>query len=92
MTDNIPTLRIWWIPDVPGEPFMTNIGTLDEAKSLLNALVDYTRYLERRAFFPEYSADVGGIEVYDEGEWVDAELIYDDEGMWDYVPVVGVSE
>ena len=82
------TMRIWWTPDVPAPPFMVDVDTLDQAKHLLSALVDYTRYLEDRGFFPEYSADVGGIEVYDEGEWIDSEMVYDDEGVWDYRSVV----
>ena len=76
--------RIWWIPDVPGPAFTRSASSLAECKKLLNMIVDYTRYLEGRKLCFAYSADVGGIQVYEDGEWVDASLVCDDESDWDY--------
>lgn len=77
-------LRIWWCPAVPAPSFFREVATVEEGKKLLDALVDYTRYLEDRKFFPEYAADAGGIEALEDGEWYDVEFVLDDEAAWRY--------
>lgn len=84
-------LRIWWLPNVPGTPFYREVKDLEEAKRLLNTLVDYTRYLEHRDMLYEYDADTGGVQMWvtdvelpDGGEWVDAEYELGVGGEWEY--------
>jgi hypothetical protein len=34
-------LRVWWIPQIPGEPFYVSVNSLEEAKLILNTLAEY---------------------------------------------------
>ena len=81
-----PQLRIWWIPAIPGTAFERAVETIEEGHALLDALVDYTRYLEGRALVPNYGADAGGLQALEtDGEWFDAESVLDDYEGWEYV-------
>lgn len=77
-------LKIWWLPGLPGPSFEKEVGSVEEGHRLLDTLVDYTRYLERRGLMPVYSADVGGVQAWEDGEWVDAEVVLDDSAAWQY--------
>lgn len=81
-------LRVWWIPQIPGKPFVQHVATLVEAKLLLDMLADYDQFQLDHRIKPDY-ANAGGLEVFDArdtvddhlcGEWVDW---YDgDTGDW----------
>ena len=71
--------RVWWIPQVPGEPFIVATESLGEAKFLLETLGRYDQFLLDNNIRPDYS-NTGGIECCDmfgsdDNEWVD----YEDE-------------
>lgn len=78
-TDGSPKagdLRVWWIPQVPGQPFTVNVSTIAEAQKLLTVLADYDLFQYRHRIKPDY-ANTGGLMVFEDGEWTDW---YDDEG------------
>ena len=79
-------IKAWWLPALPGEAFEVAVSSIDEGKRILNVLVDYTRYLEGRGLVADYAADVGGLQALEDGEWFDAEFVYDDEAVWEYEP------
>lgn len=66
-------LRIWWIPQVPlsksEEPFYRHVGSVQEAKKILDLLADYDIYQLEHNIKPDYS-NAGGLERFDGDEWV----------------------
>ena len=79
-------LQVWWTPAVPGEAFTMEVQTVEDGHRLLDILVDYTRYLEGRGLLPVYDADAGGLQAYEDGDWYDAEFVFDDSAAWEYDP------
>lgn len=63
-------LRIWWIPQVPMEPFRVEVESPEEAKKLLNILADYDIFQFENNVKPDY-CNAGGLEVFEDGEWTD---------------------
>ena len=68
-------LRIWWIPQIPGEPFYVNVKDLEQAELIYNTLTDYDIFQYANRIKPDYS-NTGDLEVYEGGEWADW---YDEE-------------
>lgn len=63
-------LQVWWVPQLPGEPFVVPVENLIEAKLLLNALADYDKFQLAHRIKPDYS-NTGGLEI-DRGDgWED---------------------
>ena len=77
-------LKIWWTPDIPGHAFEREVATVEEGHALLNALVDYDRYLYDQYLMPDYAANAGGLQAIEDGEWFDAEMVLGDYAEWDY--------
>lgn len=65
-------LRVWWIPQVPGAPFLSSVESPTEAKKLLDLLARYDAFQLEHRIKPDYS-NVGGLEVFEGGEWVEWE-------------------
>lgn len=63
-------LRVWWIPQVPGSAFHVSVETVEEAQKLMAVLADYDMFQYENGIKPDYS-NTGGLEVYDEGEWLE---------------------
>jgi len=63
-------LKVWWIPQVPGQPFEYPIKTLAEAKKLLDVLAQYDLFQYEHNIKPDY-ANAGGLQVFEDGEWID---------------------
>jgi len=61
-------LRVWWIPQVPMEPFHVEVETPEEAKKLLGILADYDLFQLDHNVKPDYS-NAGGLEMFVDGEW-----------------------
>jgi hypothetical protein len=70
-------LRIWWIPQVPMQPFHYPITSIAEAKHMLDAFAMYDLFQLEHNIKPDFS-NGGGLEVYEDGEWVDW---YDTNGL-----------
>jgi hypothetical protein len=68
-----PPLRVWWIPQIPMEPFLVRVNSLVAAKVLLETLAAYDAFQLENNVKPDYS-NAGGVCVLEEdGEWVDFE-------------------
>lgn len=77
MTEN-GKLRVWWIPQIPGESFKVDVKSIGEAVSLLDALAKYDLFLLKHNIRQDYS-NAGGLEMFNSkaNEW---EEWNDDEG------------
>jgi hypothetical protein len=67
-------LRVWWIPQIPGEPFHVEVRTLREAYLLTKTLAAYDLFQLEHKIKPDYS-NAGGVQEYlddaDEAGWLD---------------------
>ena len=61
-------LRIWWIPQMPMQPFHVDVANVHEAKLLLDTLARYDTFQFEHNIKPDYS-NAGGLEVFEDGEW-----------------------
>ena len=71
-------LLVWWIPQVPGKPFEVSVPTREEGRRLLDTLAAYDLFQFKQNIKPDYS-NVGGLMVYEDGEWIDCEDEEDDD-------------
>ena len=77
------SLRVWRIPQVPGNPFHVPVPTIESALLMLNALAEYDAFLLREKIRPGY-LNVGGLEVFEDGEWVEWHDPKTDEDIEEY--------
>jgi len=71
-------LRVWWIPQVPGEPFTVPVKTLREGKLVLDILANYDAFQFDHRIKPDY-CNAGGLQEFDltddhdgsDGSWSD---------------------
>jgi len=64
-------LRVWWMPQVPmSTPFFVNVKELSEANLVLDTLAYYDLFQLENNIKPDYS-NAGGLEIFEEGEWID---------------------
>lgn len=67
-------LRVWWIPQVPGNPFYVEVESIVEGKLLLEALAQYDIFQLENNIKPDYS-NAGGLQVLENNEdntsWID---------------------
>ena len=61
-------LRIWWVTNLPGEPFYASVDDGFEALDLLNILAEYNLHLGELV-----QSNAGGFQVFADGEWVEWE-------------------
>lgn len=72
--DDEPLLQVWWIPQVPGKPFVMPVTSLEEAARLIHTLAQYDLFQFEHNIKPDYS-NAGGLMEWDkeEEEWLDWE-------------------
>ena len=63
-------LKVWWIPQVPMEPFEYAVKTPMEGAILCDALALYDQFQFEQNVKPDYS-NAGGLQVFEDGEWID---------------------
>lgn len=77
-------LRVWYIPQIPGEPFTVDVPDVATARLVLDALVGLSAHEYANRIKPDY-ADVGGVSMYEPAgatpgyEWGDYELADEDD-------------
>jgi len=69
-------LMIWWIPQVPMQPFTVAVASPSEARKLLGVLANYDLFQFNNRIKPDY-CNAGGLSVFEDDEWTDWS---DDEG------------
>lgn len=65
---NYEDARVWWIPQVPMNPFYVPVSTIEEALLMLDTLARYDKFQFENNVKPGYS-NVGGLQVLVNGEW-----------------------
>ena len=65
-------LRVWWIPQVPGQQFWWPVADLTQAALLLDALAAYDDFQLAQRIKPDYCS-AGGLCIYRNGDWEDWE-------------------
>lgn len=80
-------LKVWWIPQLPGERFEVLVDSPEEADLVLSVLADYDKFQFENHIKPDY-ANAGGLVIWDEDsdgegspDWVDW---YDPETELDF--------
>jgi hypothetical protein len=56
-------LRVWWIPQVPCEPFHVPVANVVEAKKIMHVLAEYDAFQFAHRIKPDY-CNAGGLECY----------------------------
>lgn len=75
-TNIVGSLRVWWIPQVPGSQFYVHVANIHEAKLILDTLARYDAFQFENNIKPDYF-NIGGLQVLEEDGWCDWE---DDDG------------
>lgn len=75
-------LRVWWIPQIPGDPFYVSVQSVVEAVKVMNTLALYDIFQYENKIKPDY-ANAGGVQEYDTTanewcDWLDEETGIDD--------------
>ncbi len=77
-------LRVWWIPQIPMEPFYVPVKTLEEAQLIVDTLGLYDEFQYKNNIKPDY-CNAGGLQMFErsgegdgQNEWVDW---YDENGL-----------
>ena len=69
-----PSLKVWWIPQIPGKPFNVLVNSFAEAYIILNVLAEYDLFQLANHIKPDYS-NAGGLMEWDveSADWQDWE-------------------
>lgn len=65
-------LRVWHIPQVPGDAFHFAVNSIPEGKRVLDLLADYDQFQFDQGVKGDY-CNAGGIEEFIDGEWIEIE-------------------
>jgi hypothetical protein len=65
-------LRVWWIPQIPMDPFYVDVKSMEEGVKILDVLANYDTFQFENKIKPDYS-NMGGLSKYHEidEEWED---------------------
>lgn len=83
MAESIPKngdLRVWWIPQIPMEPFYFPVASVEEGALILEALAQYDMFQLENRVKPDFS-NVGGLQMFDAE--LDAEMPGDGWCDWE---------
>ena len=71
-------LRVYWVPQIPMEPFYQEVNTIGDAVLLLRTLAAYDQFQVAKNVKPD-CCNAGGLSMWDEEdqEWIE---YYDDDG------------
>ncbi|MCP5014403.1 MAG: hypothetical protein GY938_03865 [Ketobacter sp.] len=70
-------LRVWHIPQIPGNLFIVDVATPEEAHKIINMLADYDAFQYENRIKPDYS-NASGLDVLEDGDWF---TWYDTDGF-----------
>lgn len=74
---NATKIRVWWIPQVPGERFFVDVASVAEANKMLDVLARYDAFQLEHNIKSDY-CNSGGLEELVDGEWCEWS---DDNGL-----------
>ncbi len=53
-------LAVWWMPQIPGDPFEAEVASLEEGVKIMKVLADYDAFQFGKRIKPDY-CNTGGI-------------------------------
>ncbi len=62
--------RVWYIPQIPGEPFYFFVASPENACNIISLLIGFSNFEYEQHIKPDYS-DVFGLEVCENGQWTE---------------------
>lgn len=65
-------LRVWYIPQVPGQPFKVEVSTLEDAALAWKTILGLSAFEFDQNIKPDYT-DAIGLEEFIDGEWLEWE-------------------
>lgn len=65
-------LRVWWIPQIPMDPFYVEVNDTTQGRKILDTLANYDLFQFENKVKPDYS-NTGGLQIFDNGEWLEWE-------------------
>ena len=68
-------LRVFWMPQIPIDPFIVPVESVREGVFIMDTLAKYDMFQFESNVKPDY-CNMGGLEMLENGEWTDW---YDDE-------------
>lgn len=85
-------MRVWWIPQIPMNPFYVPVESIEEGVKIIKTLAEYDLFQLEHNIKPDYS-NTGGLQIFDEGDdydgpdgswvdWCDPETWEDDPVRW----------
>lgn len=80
----VKDFRVWWVPQLPMEPFVVDCDTLKEAYLVSNTLAFYDLFQYEHHVKPDYS-NAGGVL-----RWLDDEGVYEDMDDWEVEEALGI--
>lgn len=75
MSETPTEYRVWWIPQIPGEPFTAHVDTVAVGRWLCRTLARYDAFQLEHRIKPDY-ANTGGVQYKStetDGEWWDVD-------------------
>lgn len=71
--------RVWWIPQVGNcKTFYIPVNSPEEGRKVMDVLAYYDMFQLQNRIKPDY-CNMGGLEMYEDGEWVDWYMETDDD-------------
>jgi len=85
-------LRVWWIPQVPGEAFHAGVESVAEGVKIMDILASYDQFQYDNNIKPDY-CNAGGLQIFDPDDkedgingswldWSDCDTGEDDPRLW----------
>lgn len=84
-------LQVWWIPQVPMEPFEVEVGSVAEGVKILDTLARYDQFQYEHRVKPDY-CNTGGLRCWTDNcdgdgtpgweDWMDEDSGEDDPREW----------
>ena len=78
-------LRVWWIPQVPMQPYHVAVASVAEGVKVMDVLAEYDAFQFKNKIKPDY-CNAGGLEMSDAcgewSDWCDDETGCDDPREW----------
>lgn len=73
------SFRVWWVPQIPGKPFVVDVESVEMGRWLENVLAEYDLFQYENRIKPDYCNQGGTLVRDSDGYWVDVD---DDDDDW----------
>lgn len=67
LSPRIGDLRVWHIPQIPGNPFFVPVDSIEEGEMIIDVLAEYDLFQYENRIKPDY-ANMSGLERYEDDD------------------------